>query len=99
MNEHIQGGKRKIRPVVSKVASVANLTHGRAIAGKLGVESVLQVQRGGEEVEVVLPANSFTKPFYQPVCAKTVDVFVGSDIDLKNLQFESLLTAITGRRE
>jgi len=44
MNEHIQGGKHKMRPVVSKVASVANLTHGRAIAGELGAESVLQVQ-------------------------------------------------------
>ena len=47
MNEHIQGGKHKMRPVVSKVAPVANLTHGRAIAGELGVESVLQVQRWG----------------------------------------------------
>lgn len=47
MNEDIQRAKQKIRPVVSKVASVANLTHGRAIAGELGAESVLQVQRGG----------------------------------------------------
>ena len=47
MNEDIQRGKRKIRPVVSKVASVANLTHDGAIAGELGVESVFQVQRWG----------------------------------------------------
>ena len=44
MNEHIQRGKCKMRPVVSKVASVANLTHDDAITGELGAESVLQVQ-------------------------------------------------------
>ncbi len=65
MNEDIQRAKQKIRPVVSKVASVANLTHGRAIAGELGAESVLQVQRYADlavarRVISVMPASAAT---------------------------------------